>query len=600
MNGHQNSSKVVFSLKYKILLLLMVLCILGLGIFLWISLSHFVADKRNYLLESSTQLTSAETEILNKEVGNILEYLQILGEGYNAQTLSFSDQAREFFTRQKSILKTQIVEYQGSERKVGFLLNKTGDELQLDSLPFFKVTETAKPTFICDVMDPARVVIVTRLSAKSYQYLVAEVRILLISSLMERKNFQFAMVCPDNPSVFLPLSKNTPRLQWEKEQQEILSSKSFTKEVRVAGKEYLMSGSVISGTALHLISFIDSDKAMQVIKRLQTQAVMVFLTILGLISIAALLAATRMTAALEDLTAATKRIAVGDFNISLKIKSSDEVAVLANSFLWMKDKIIELLEKAKEATRMEAEIETATLVQKTLFPVPEHSTEYFELSGEFKTASECGGDLWHYFETERYLYVFIGDVVGHGVPSALMTTAARSVTAIVRMQNISSPAETLRLLNHAIYETSKGKMWMTFFAGKYDKSTGILTYSSASHNPPFLFPNKEDLKKSDIPTLMESIGPSLGRQEYSEYSESQIEIGMGDLVFFYTDGLTECVNAKKEQLGESKLIRGLLKSWNTNKSADSFTIEAIKIMEKFRDNHPLEDDVTFFALRRLK
>jgi sigma-B regulation protein RsbU (phosphoserine phosphatase) len=142
-------------------------------------------------------------------------------------------------------------------------------------------------------------------------------------------------------------------------------------------------------------------------------------------------------------------------------------------------------------------------------------------------------------------------------------------------------------------------MWMTFFVGRYDKRTGVLTYSSASHNSPFVFPNKEDLKKSDIVTLMDNVGPSLGRQAEAEYTESDVQIEVGDLMFFYTDGLPECTNAKKELLGESKVIRSLVKSWNGNKTTESFIHTANQSIEKFREGHPLEDDVTFFAVRRI-
>lgn len=140
---------------------------------------------------------------------------------------------------------------------------------------------------------------------------------------------------------------------------------------------------------------------------------------------------------------------------------------------------------------------------------------------------------------------------------------------------------------------------MTFFVGRYEKATGTLTYSSASHNPPFQFVNKESLKKRDIQSLMDSVGPSLGKQETAEYTETQIQIGLGDILLFYTDGLTECANPQGEMLGEMKLVKNLIQTLNRDKNINSFVQTVHETLESFREDHPLEDDLTYFAFQRI-
>lgn len=598
MSRHQNSPPMIFGLKYKILILLIVLSMLGLGSFLGLSLSHFISDKRIYLLESATQITSAEADNLHKELNKTIEYIQLLVDQYDPQELAFTPAAQAIFERQKSIIKIQLVEFQGAARRAGFLLNKTAESMELERLPFNQVTEVNRPFFICNTSDPTRIFAITRISKDKYQFVVADTKVSSITNLMERKNFQFALVCPDYQPHYLSLSQNTPTLGWEQVRAEFLASSPYTKEIKNQDKDYFLSSSGISGTSLQLLNFVDSQKAMAVIKRLQLQAFFVFLTIFGLVSIIALILSTKVTAALESLTLATQKIADGDFNISLKSQGNDEVSILSKSFIRMKDKVLELLEKTKHTARMEAELETANLVQSTLFPDKNFNTTAAILSGDYRTASECGGDMWDYFETPEYIFLFIGDVVGHGVPSALMTTAARSVTAILRMQNESSPAKILSMLNHSIYETSKGKMWMTFFVGRFDKKTNELLYASASHNPPFLFPNKENVKKSDVAILGDSMGPSLGRESSATYSEASLKIESGDLLLFYTDGLTECENDNKELIGESRLVRQLVKQWNSEKDIRIFVQSIYDIIEKHRGQTPLADDVTYFAFQR--
>ncbi|MFP5520663.1 MAG: PP2C family protein-serine/threonine phosphatase [Bdellovibrionia bacterium] len=255
-----------------------------------------------------------------------------------------------------------------------------------------------------------------------------------------------------------------------------------------------------------------------------------------------------------------------------------------------------LLEKTKMSVRMEAELETANLVQRTLFPQPLFKSASIELAGINDTASECGGDLWHYYEVKNRIYLFIGDVVGHGVPSALMTTAARAVTAILELQPEKSPGEILTLLNQAIFETSKGKMWMTFFVAYLDKQTGEIYYANASHNAPFVFKAKEKLKKSEIDSMMEISGPSLGREKSPIYKEYKHQLHNGDYVLFYTDGLSECVNEQKEQLGEVGLIKALLKIWSHQMSVQEFTSKVDSIVQSHRGTEPYEDDITYFVV----
>lgn len=599
MNQQEGQRIRLFSIKYKILLILIGMTSVGLGGFFWLSLHHFTQDKTNYLLESSTQTTAAESEILAKEVEKSFEYLQILGESYDVASLDFSGAAKNLFSQQKSIVKAQLIEFQGNGLRRGPLLTKTNAEFALEGLRTSELKEVQKPYLFCLGDDPSRFLFAYRLSKESQQMLIAEIFLPGIKGLADRANYSFALVCPQNVNPLVKVSAEIPSVAAEQLAEKLAGNRSFTMELPLGGTDYLMSGSQIGASSLKLVSFVNKSKAMNVIRELQMQAGLAFVSVLGIICIIALLSANAVTASIEELTKATKRLAGGDFSFEIKTRSRDEVWVLARSFNWMKDKVLDLLEKTKDAARMEAELETATVVQKTLFPAPMWSSDYLQVSGKFFTASECGGDLWQYHETEEHFFLYIGDVVGHGVPSALMTTAARSVTSVAGYQGITSPAEILRLMNNSIFEASKGTMWMTFFIGRLDKKTGQFTYASASHNPPFVFRNREGIRKSDVEILMDVQGPTLGKEKAADYSEAQAQLDLGDLVFFYTDGLTECMNEAKEQLGESKLVRALVKQWNQSKDCKEFCSFAAAQMEEHRAGYPFEDDVTFCALKRL-
>ncbi|MDG0815434.1 SpoIIE family protein phosphatase [Bdellovibrio svalbardensis] len=599
MNGQQVLEKNGLSLKYKILLLLIGISSVGLGSFLWLSVRNFTNDKSNYVLESTTQFTLSQTEIINQEIEKSLDFLRMLADHYNAEELRFSTFGTDLFQTQRTVSKLQLVRIVGPKMEFGIALNKSSEPLPFNEIPFYRLLKEKHLYLLCNPNDPAKFVAVYRLRSNDYTYMVGEILVPHIKNLADNPSYEFALYCADAAKAIINISPKVPDLDVQSLKKEFEQSRIFTRKINADNKEYLLGVSPLATSGIFLIGSVDTGKVMGVIRDLQKQAVLFFISLLGVICIIALFSANHLTMALEQLTVATQKIAAGDFTSEVKVSSKDELLTLANSFNWMKGRILELLEKTKQSARMEAELETATTVQRTLFPAKVTEAELYQIHGEYRTASECGGDLWHHFDNGKKLFLFIGDVVGHGVPSALMTTAARSVTAIVKLQGEERPAEILKLLNHCIHETSKGEMWMTFFVGVYDKESGCLTYASASQNPPFFFPNQETVSKSDIMTLMESRGPSLGRQEQSEYEEATFQMDPGSLIFFYTDGLTECVNPAKELLGESRLVRSLAKVWSKDKSSAGFCAAVSNIMDDYRKGHPFEDDVTFFCLKRL-
>ena len=154
------------------------------------------------------------------------------------------------------------------------------------------------------------------------------------------------------------------------------------------------------------------------------------------------------------------------------------------------------------------------------------------------------------------------------------------------------------LLNEAICETSKGKMLMTFFMASYDKKSGMLSYSNASHNPPFLFPyGQEGLKVKNMVMLDEVNGPRLGQERGAQFKDHQVQINPNDAILFYTDGVTELEKEDGTQWGERKFIKSIIKA----SQATPETREAVNIIlediESYRNGAELQDDVTFFLTK---
>lgn len=299
---------------------------------------------------------------------------------------------------------------------------------------------------------------------------------------------------------------------------------------------------------------------------------------------------------IEQLTSATKKIAEGKFDIKLTKKSNDEIGVLAKNFEIMSGKIQGLLVEQADKVRLENEMNITATIQKTLFPENSIISQAVDIFSHSAPASECGGDIWGYFTNKSKLYFVIADATGHGLPSALITVAAKSTMSLVRRmleQNIAvSPAEVLSYANRTVYETSQGKIMMTCFIGVIDFETGELTYSNAGHNPPWVF-SEDKIHSLTIPSTR------LGeKMEQNEFKEKTLKLKKGDKIFLYTDGIVENTNTEGQPF-DKKRVRNLVKD-SLKKGAAKTLDHLVKEFNKFMLNKKALDDDTTVVIMDIK
>lgn len=365
----------------------------------------------------------------------------------------------------------------------------------------------------------------------------------------------------------------------------------------VNGAEYLASITEVGFGDLSIVSLVEKSKALSAVKILMKKSVVFLGFLICLTLIVSILASRKVMGSLTELFAATKQVAQGNFNVNVGVSSSDEVGALASNFNKMAQEVSRLLKQTAEKARMEAELNTAKTVQETLFPPNTFDKAGVEIAGFYEPASECGGDWWYYSEVDDKYYFWIGDATGHGAASALITSAARSAASVIE-QVAPGPGAVLQVLNRAIYDVSKGQIMMTFFVGAYDRVSRKLTYANASHEPPFLVHPKEgDIKKKDLIPLIEVNGPRLGQNRDTEYQESEVDVGAGDFLFFYTDGVTDIRNPSGEGWGERAFVKSLTQCLNGAPPATTAREKFTESFSEFRKSSGLVDDVTFFMVR---
>jgi len=376
---------------------------------------------------------------------------------------------------------------------------------------------------------------------------------------------------------------------------------SGTKEFDVDGKVFLGAFRKLPIGPI-ILTQLEKRKAMAAAFTLGER-----LGLLGLISIVAailfaVIFSNSITKPLKMLTLATAAVARGDFNVSPNVKTSDEVGLLANSFSLMSKKIADLVVGEVRKAHVEEELKVAAAVQESLIPPPEYRDDHFEIIGSYQSASECGGDWWGFFRIKNKLCVMIADATGHGVPSALITASARSCFSVLaklareKEYFALNPGEMMSYTNRVVFDAAMTKIMMTFFIGVIDLEAKTITYANAGHNPPWLF--RKNGERFQLKSLVPK-GTRVGeREESGAYEEMSAPMDVGDILFLYTDGLTENTKpgVEREQYGKKRakaVVEGALAGGPRG------IIDALKVsyMEYNGDAKAIDDDITLASIR---
>ncbi len=209
-------------------------------------------------------------------------------------------------------------------------------------------------------------------------------------------------------------------------------------------------------------------------------------------------------------------------------------------------------EKSKKSARIETELDLATKIQTSMLPCllpafPGH--ENISLQAVYHPAKEVGGDFYDYFIIDKtHVGVVIADVSGKGVGAALFMTISKTVLKN-QLQLGLSPEQAMINANNQLCENNDAGLFVTCWIGVYDTEKAVLTFVNAGHNPPVI------MRHGKTPQfLSQRSGFVLAGMAGFKYREEQIELSVGDEMFFYTDGVTEANNAKNELYGDDRLL----------------------------------------------
>jgi sigma-B regulation protein RsbU (phosphoserine phosphatase) len=304
-----------------------------------------------------------------------------------------------------------------------------------------------------------------------------------------------------------------------------------------------------------------------------------FAIVLAIIEALALVIGTTLTrsitGAVAQLYRATQHVDKGDFSHRIPVKSSDQLAELANSFNSMTASIEKLVLEQKEKQRLENELVIAQEVQAQLFPREISQLESLEVHGYCRPARTVSGDYYDFLALgSDKLILAAGDVSGKGISAALLMATIHSAVRAYGMVGMPvlrepvavgaaagatmmlasgaegvevSPAALLSLLNHQLYDSTPQEKYATLFLGIYDGASRSLTYSNGGHLPPIIISPDGSLRRLD------QGGTVVGLFDNLSFDEASVQLKAGDIFLAYSDGITEPENDFGE-FGEERLI----------------------------------------------
>ena len=287
--------------------------------------------------------------------------------------------------------------------------------------------------------------------------------------------------------------------------------------------------------------------------------------------------------------------------IRLEENINGEFGSICSSFNRMAENIdryiadIRTLKSGEE--RRKAEMSIAAQIQEGFLPPAEGYFSGCDIRAMMQPAREVGGDLYEYLQLDDdRMLIIIADVSDKGISASLFMVAAIILMHQYAKMNLG-PAEIFERTNQTLAEKNPLNLFLTAFAGIYNNRTLEFTYSNAGHNLPYLL-SGTGRPSGSVTALSGSMGSILGVFEGETYTQTTIKLEPGDLIYLYTDGVSESTDTEQHFYGKDRLEQ-LLHTYRPSleESLVDYVYRAISGFSNGADPH---DDITMLALTAKK
>lgn len=268
-----------------------------------------------------------------------------------------------------------------------------------------------------------------------------------------------------------------------------------------------------------------------------------------------------------------------DFDRSLLRAAAQQVATaIANA---------RLLDEQRAAREVRRQVDLASNVQRRMFPQRMPAVAGLDIAARCIPSLELGGDFFDFIDLGRNLGLALGDVVGKGVPAALLMAGVRASLRAHAM-DIYDINEIMARTNRALVEDTHEHEFATVWYGVIDSQTLRLTYTSAGHDPPFVFRPSLREHSAEAYRDLRAGGPVLGIDRGAVYEKGLFDLAPGDVLVIYSDGLIDAQTFDRQRYGRERVCRAVAESF---KLSDQVSASLIL-------NHILWDVRRFVGLQR--
>ena len=252
----------------------------------------------------------------------------------------------------------------------------------------------------------------------------------------------------------------------------------------------------------------------------------------------------------------------------------------------------QLYQESAERSRLEQELNVAREIQASLIPPGNPQIPGCSVASYWEAARQVSGDFYDFLQlSDTQWGIVVADVADKGVPAALFMALSRTILRAVAF-NRSNPADTLMRVNQIIDKDAQSDLFVTLFYAIWDSETGKITFANGGHNPPIL------IRANGKHKLLKSKGIALGVLPDVHIASESINFNKGDVLVFYTDGVTEAMNEDYDEFDMPRLI--LTATQTRHQSAQHISQAIQNAIKEHVGFTPQSDDITLVVMKRNK
>ncbi|MFH1534161.1 MAG: SpoIIE family protein phosphatase [Nitrospirota bacterium] len=358
--------------------------------------------------------------------------------------------------------------------------------------------------------------------------------------------------------------------------------------------DYLVVPATEKYSVVYVIDYHNLDERVAIMIRR-----IIYLAIFGVMLgvIMSFFLSAKITKPVAKLVEGAERIATGDFQTRVEIETRDEIGFLGDAFNGMARDLESSVEAKLYKERVTHELELAAQIQNQIIPTKEQIPQMkgLEIASELISAAEIGGDMYDFLKVEEdKLFLYLGDVTGHGVPAGIVSSISSAL--FYGYCGFEDLKKIIVNVNRVLKAKTMTNMFMTLCLMEWNSTSNNFRYISAGHEQLIHY-----TAKTKDASLTPAGGVALGMT--SDISKlvkvEDVDFEVGDFLVIYSDGIPEAWKDEKENYGMERFQAFVKQAGAVARSAEELKQMILDDVKKFTDGFEQRDDITLIVLKRV-